>query len=290
MEFEKLDLKHKEMFEKYNHIGDPLSSVGSFTAHYMWKDGLDTEIYDSGSVLYMRRVEPPIVGFLPPLALDDDDLPEAIEAMANYAETHGYPRTIIDAEQWFLDKLKNYEIAHTFTEDPDNSEYLYSAEKLRTLSGKKFHSKKNHYNRFVKNQNYDVRPLKGHTEAALNMARRWLEGRESPYTKGELIGIDLAFQNIDILPITGITVFVDGVCQAFTVCEDITDKAVLVHTEKANDDIPGLFTFVNSENQKVNHPHAEIVNREQDLGIEGLRKAKKSWRPIGMVDKFIINF
>ncbi len=290
MEFEKLDLKHKEMFEKYHHIGDPLSSVVSFTAHYMWKDGLNTEIYESDNVLYMRRVEPPIVGFLPPLTLSDDDLPGAIEKMAHFADTHSYPRTIIDAEQWLLDKLTKYGIPHTFSEDPDNSEYLYSAEKLRTLSGKKFHGKKNHYNRVGKNQNYEVRPLAGNTEAPLNMARRWLEGKESPYTRGELIGIDLAFQNMDLLPIKGITVFVDGVCQAFTVCEDVTDKAVLVHTEKANDDIPGLFTFVNSENQKVNHPHAEIVNREQDLGIEGLRKAKKSWRPIGMVDKFMIHF
>lgn len=290
MDFEKLDLKHKDMFEKYHNIGNPLSSVRSFTAHYMWKDGLDTEIYESDNVLFMRRIEPPTVGFLPPLTLNDDDLPSALLKMANYADDQGYPRTIIDAEQWFLDKLIKYEIPHTFTEDLDNSEYLYSAEKLRTLSGKKFHGKKNHYNNFVKNQNYEVRPLKGNTDAALNMARRWLEGKEAPYTKGELIGIDLAFKNMDILPITGITVFVDGVCQAFTVCENLTDKAVLVHTEKATDDIRGLFTFVNSENQRVNHPHAEIVNREQDLGIEGLRKAKMSWRPIGMVDKFLISF
>ncbi len=290
MEFEKLDLKHKELFEKYDHIGDPVSSVQSFTAHYMWKDGLDTEIFEEDNVLYMRRVEPPIVGFLPPLTLNDKDLPKAIAKMADYADANGYPRTIIDAEQWLLDKLTEQEIPHTFTEDPDNSEYLYSADKLRTLSGKKFHSKKNHYNRFVKNQNYEVRPLKGNTAAALNMARRWLDGKESPYTKGELKGIDLTFQNMDVLPVTGITVFINGVCQAFTICEDVTESAVLVHTEKANDDIPGLFTFINSENMQINHPHAEIVNREQDLGIEGLRKAKKSWRPIGMVDKFFINF
>ncbi|UUM12548.1 phosphatidylglycerol lysyltransferase domain-containing protein [Clostridiaceae bacterium HFYG-1003] len=288
MEFEKLDLKHQAIFDRYRHLGNPLSSVQNFTALYMWKDALGIEICDTGSIVYFRRTVPPIFGFLPPLTSTDQEIVRAVREMKQFSQEHEFPCQIIDAEQWIIDQLARYDIPHEVIEDRDNSEYLYSGEKLRTLSGKKMHSKKNHYNHFVKNQNYEIRPLKGNTGAALAMTKRWLEGRESPYTLGELEGIRLAFEHLEALPVKGITVFVDGVCQAFTISEDLTEDAVLVHVEKASDEVNGLFTFVNSENQKINHPDAVTVNREQDLGIEGLRKAKLSWKPIGMVDKFIV--
>lgn len=290
MEFEKLDLKHQAVFDKYEHLGDPISSVQNLTALYMWRDALGIEVCEVGEILFLRRTQPPVIGFLPPLTLNEADLPMAIAAMRQYADDHDFPCQIIDAEAWLLDQLKEQEIPFAADEDRDNSEYIYSAEKLRDLSGKKMHRKKNHYNHFVKNTNYEVRPLAGNTGAALCMAKRWLNGKESDYTLGELAGIELVFRNIDQLPVKGVTVFIDGVCQAFTISEDLNAEDVLVHVEKANDEVTGLFTFVNSENQRVNHPLALRVNREQDLGIEGLRKAKLSWRPIAMIDKYRIHF
>ena len=150
------------------------------------------------------------------------------------------------------------------------------------------HRKNNHYIHFVKNQNYEIRPLAGNAKPALAMAHRWLQGKEYAYTIGELQGIALIFENLDSLPLKGLTVFVDGVCQGFTISEDVGENDVLVHVEKASDEIPGLFTFVNSENQRINHPNADLVNREQDLGLEGLRKAKLSWRPVDMINKFMV--
>lgn len=288
MEFEKLDLKHQAIFDQYRHLGNPISSVQNFTALYMWKDALGIEICDQGNIVYFRRTMPPIFGFLPPLTRKDEDIITAIGEMKRFSDDNSFPFQIIDAEQWLLDQLERHQIPFRAEEDRDNSEYVYSAEKLRTLSGKKMHSKRNHYNHFIKNQNYEVRPLAGNTKAALAMASRWLEGKESDYTLGELEGIKLTFEHMDVLPVKGITVFVDGICQAFTISEDMPENGVLVHVEKANDSINGMFSFVNSENQKVNHPDAERVNREQDLGIEGLRKAKLSWKPLTMVDKFII--
>ena len=77
LEFEQLDLKHQAVFEKYKHRGNPLSSVQNFTALYMWKDALGFEIFDAGDILYMRRTQPPVCGFLPPLTLRDEDISKA---------------------------------------------------------------------------------------------------------------------------------------------------------------------------------------------------------------------
>lgn len=288
MDFEKLDLKHKDLFEKYKKYSNPIASVHNFTALYMWKDALGIEVCEEDGVLYMRRTMPPVFGFLPPLTMDDMKLPEAVNKMKKFAEENNYPARIIDAENWVENKLIEQGIPHAVADDRDNSEYLYDGDRLRNLSGKKMHSKKNHYNNFVKNNIFTIRDLKESKTAVVEMAKRWLKGKESPYTIGELEGIKFTLENSDLLPIKGIAVFINGRCEAFTISEDTGEDSVLVHIEKANDDITGMFTFVNSENIKINHPNATIINREQDLGIEGLRKAKESWKPVGMVDKLII--
>ena len=289
MEFIKLDLEHRVLFEKYKPLSNPVSSVHNFTALYMWKDALGIEISEVADVLYIRRTMPPIFGFLPPLAQDEQKLSEAIERMKQFADVNEFPAVIIDAETWVAEKLETQGIGFKIKEDRDNDEYLYDGERLRNLSGKKMHGKKNHYNNFVKNNEFTVRPLADSKSAILEMAKRWLKGRESAYTIGEFAGIKNSLENLSQLPITGSAVFINGRCEGFTISEPTSPDSVLVHVEKANDEINGMFTFINSENLRINHPTATIINREQDLGIEGLRKAKESWKPTGFVHKFIID-
>lgn len=290
MEFKKLDLIHKELFDRYKERAYHVSSVHNFTALYMWREPLGIEVAEEDDVLYLRRVLPPDIGYLPPLASDDKKLVEALDKLKVYSEENNFPKQIIDAEKWLVDRLESIGFEFTYRPDRDNSEYLYDGEKLRTLSGKKMHGKKNHYNNFVKNNIFSIKKIEDAKDAVMEMEKRWLIGKESAYTVGEKEGIKDVLDNMGVLPVKGIAVFINDRCEAFTISEDTGEDSVLVHVEKANDDINGMFTFVNSENIKINHPDAQVVNREQDLGIEGLRKAKESWKPISMVDKFRIDF
>lgn len=285
----------KKLFEKYRKDVNPISSAQNFTALYMWKDALGIEIAEEDDVLYLKRTKPPIFGFLVPLTLRDEDLPKAMMKLKAHSEENNFPFEMIDVEKWFIEKLtdnvkKEFPCEYRIYSDHDNSEYLYDGEKLRTLSGKKMHSKKNHYNNFTKNFQYEIKDLHDSVDDVLEMNRRWLKGRESNYTLGEYEGIKKILAEPSVFNVKGIAVFIDGRCEAFTISEDTSDESVLVHVEKANDDINGLFTFVNSMNNRINHKNAKVVNREQDLGLEGLRKAKESWKPIGFVEKFVIKF
>lgn len=287
LNFEKLDLEHLPLFQQYKHLANPISSVHNFTAVYSWRKGFGMEICHEGNALILRRTTEPLIGYLPVLAESDEDFINAIKNLETHSKKTGYPFQFVEAEEWFLKRLDSLNISYEKEYDQDSSEYLYLGEKIRTLSGKKMHSKKNHYNRFVKNINYEVKNLKDHQQEALDMGYRWLADKEDEHTRLELEGMKDIFKHMDVLPVKGITVFVDGICQGFTISEDVEGGAI-VHIEKANDEIRGMFTFVNSENQKINHPEAELVNREQDLGIEGLRKAKLSWKPTAMVDKYTV--
>lgn len=297
LEFRKLRLEDRFIFEKYKKEVDPVSSVQNFTALYMWKDVSGLEICEEDNILYLKSTKPPDLAFLPPLTKDPKDLVKALLRLKEYSKENNFPFHIIEAEKWFIEHLTE-EVKEVFPckyriySDHDNSEYLYDGSKLRTLSGRKMHSKKNHYNNFIKNYKYEVRDLWSSVDEVLEMNERWLVGKESFDTLGEYEGVKLILSQPEVFKpiVKGIAVFVDGVCEGFTISEDTSKESVLVHVEKANDEISGLFAFINSENNKLNHPHAKTVNREQDLGIEGLRKAKESWKPIGFIEKFFIKF
>lgn len=282
--FELIDLPHRSLFEKWSEEATPISSVHNFSALYSWRWAYHLQAAEEKGWLFLRRSDPPI-GYLPPLCKEEDTL-EALGILQEFCQKEGHALSFIEAEPWFLERLDRLGVTYQAQADEDNAEYVYDGEKLRTLSGKKMHNKKNHYNKFVKNNIYEIKPIRKSMDAALEMNRRWLKEKGTPDTDAEYRGVQELFAHEDQLPFTGSAVFLDGRCEAFTISEDVANDGVIVHVEKANDAINGLFTFINSENQKINHPKALKVNREQDLGIPGLRKAKLSWRPIEMIEKY----
>ena len=108
--------------------------------------------------------------------------------------------------------------------------------------------------------------------------------------KEELIGIKKLFANFDIikdrLKIAGI--FIDGKLEAFTMGEYINPNMALIHIEKANPMIRGLYPYINKQFLVNEFSDVEFVNREEDLGIEGLRKAKLSYHPVKFIEKYTV--
>ena len=106
----------------------------------------------------------------------------------------------------------------------------------------------------------------------------------------ELIGIKKIFSHYDILK-DGIKVggiFIDNKLEAFTIGELLNPNMALIHIEKANPDIRGLYPFINQQFLVNEFSQVEFVNREEDLGIPGLRKAKLSYHPIRFVEKYTV--
>lgn len=175
--------------------------------------------------------------------------------------------------------------------DRDNSDYVYEAEKLRNLSGRKMHSKKNHFNGFIKEygDRYSYRRLsKDEFDRCIDITERWAFSREKDQNLiGERLAIEKVFKNYRLFPqlIVG-GIYVDNVLEAFTIGDKITPNMALVHIEKANPNIRGLYAAINKLFLENEFPDVEFVNREEDLGIEGLREAKLSYKPVLLVDKY----
>jgi len=171
-------------------------------------------------------------------------------------------------------------------EDRDNFDYLYSREELASLSGKRFHKKRNQVNSFLHNYpNHRGEFLTDENRHhAYEVLEGWKEGRDEiedyPASKE-------ALDKQNVLGLTGYIVYVDEVPVAFTMGEGImNDSMYVIHIEKGIPTYKGVYQYINQAYAEVLPERYALINREQDLGDQGLRQAKMTYRPIGFSKKF----
>ncbi len=177
-------------------------------------------------------------------------------------------------------------------ESRDHWDYVYSVEELIALKGKKFHKKKNLFNQFRKNYDYDYQPMTSEcVEEVLEMQDEWYkwyeENNPSEALRAENHVITRVLHNMDqIQGLMGATLRVDGKVIAYTVAEPLCEDSLVIHFEKGDVRFKGVYQAINQmflENEGTAYTN---VNREQDLGDEGLRKAKMSYNPSFFLKKF----
>jgi len=170
------------------------------------------------------------------------------------------------------------------SEDRDNFDYLYARSDLSTLAGRRFHRKKNLVNFFTGHYNYEGRPLLDeYIPDALSVLEGWRAERDSD---GDYPAAKEALAMCTPLQLCGGIYYVDGKPAAYTLGEELGPKTFAVHFEKGLDRYKGLMQFVNLSFASILTGLYDTVNREQDLGDEGLRKAKMSYRPAGFIKKY----
>jgi len=176
----------------------------------------------------------------------------------------------------------------------DAYDYVYDAEKLRSLSGRKLHAKKNHFNSFIKEYEgrYEYKRLteKSQFSDAMDVMKRWAENKTIDDTiEIESEMVEKIFKNYEQHKDTKIGgIYIDGRLEAFTFADMLKDDMVCVHIEKANPEINGLYQAINKEFLMHEFPDVSLVNREDDLGLEGLRHAKQSYYPVGYALKYYV--
>lgn len=223
-----------------------------------------------------------------------------------------------DVNEEFINDIREYTDFNICSiKDIDDSEYIYSTKELIDLSGKKFHAKKNHYNKFLKNYNYEIKEIntpkiKGD---CMELLKRWHSVKEE--VDKELVmeteAINDVLCKLDILKLKTIAVYascktsdsdIDNnsiiseaeECKnpnkivAFSIGEKYAnDTMANILVEKADISYDGIYAFINREFLTRSFSDTEFVNRQEDTGSEGLRKAKQSYNPIRMEDKYLLN-
>lgn len=172
----------------------------------------------------------------------------------------------------------------------DTFDYIYNSEDLINLAGKKYQPKRNHISYFMKNNNWSYEKItKENIPECFEMSKLWLEGALPEYREeleDELKIIGRVFENYDELGYVGGLLRVDGRVVAYTMGERINDEIFSVHIEKAFSDIRGAYPMINQQFVKNELSGYKYINREDDTGAENLRKAKLSYYPAILAEKY----
>ena len=298
MIFKKLYLEDKPIIDKYISPYQFLSCEYSYTSLYIWKDACDIQyaIY-SGALILKKKDFEGNYHFMQPLGYEKEDLGKIIEELKTYRDENHMKYLFKDLEESFIKEvnaLLKGKNEFYIEEDRNNFDYLYEAKKLMTFSGKKLHSKKNHYNTFIKNYNYEVIEISDEKVISdvVIAAEKWYEEAEERDIKlyYELLAIKNVVKSMSLLNLNGIAVYVDGKLAAFSIGERLNEKLAVIHIEKGDKNINGIYSFIAKTLIDKCFSNAEIINREQDLGIDGLRKSKMSYYPLKLEKKFIFSF
>jgi hypothetical protein len=182
-----------------------------------------------------------------------------------------------------------------FHADRDSFDYVYAIDDLADLKGRKLQKKRSHVNRFLADHpNYQVLPLDEQTRVdAYCMLQQWYAHREEIDPMNDFYlekrALERAFAFQTQLELEGIVIKEDDRIIAFTMGSPLNEDTFDIHFEKAREDIPGAYNIINREFARYlreKYPQLKWLNREDDLGLEGLRKAKLDYRPDHMVEKY----
>lgn len=176
--------------------------------------------------------------------------------------------------------------------DRDQFDYVYPTRALIDLAGARYHGKRNHLARLADSHHYAYARLEeSHVIPCLALAEAWCTLRrceEDMDLMDEWDAVKECLAHFGALEVRGGVILVEGKVEAFTFGEMLNEETAVVHLEKANPEIPGLYGAVNQEFCRNEWPAVPFINREQDLGEPGLRQAKLSYHPSRLVEKFTV--
>jgi Uncharacterized conserved protein len=291
LQFKEISLSDKQWIRSLLEMSDFRSEEYNFTFMYIWRHVFHYRAAQMNQHLILKAAwagRPP--SYLYPAGCGDvAPIIEAIRADAASAGTPLVFHTVLTEQKTLLETL--YPGQFSFMSVDDYFDYVYDAQSLITLSGKKLHAKRNHINRFkAENPDWTYEAITGaNLPEVLQMSDDWLKRHMEDATRSleqESLSVYAAIRDFCALGMDGGLLRVNGRIVAFSMGDRLNSDTYLVHIEKAYSDIHGAYAMINQQFAEHNCQGYRYINREDDSGQEGLRKAKQSYRPAFLVEKF----
>lgn len=299
----KISLADKPIFDKYFQNYFPQISEFTFTNLFMWRIRYKLLYLEWNEHLivfskdYLKGQKSSIsekengIFFFPPIGPNPAEIIIEIFNQFEEAEFHRIPESVYE----LLMKHKSFPYLNlSIVEDHDNWDYVYDVPNLINLPGNQYRQNRRWLNKFLENYPFEFKIL---TEDLIEKVKKlqleWCimrECEEDEDLEQEQEAIYEALDNFTTLGFKGAIICIDDKCAAYTFGEMLNPETVVIHVEKAHIQFEGGYQAINNLFLKNCWENVKFVNREQDLGIEGLRKAKESYKPIRMIKKSIIKY
>lgn len=292
LEFTPIKIEDKEIFEKHSYALREGSCDMAFANIFCWAHRHNPEMAEWGGFIFIRfgGVNGKSHTYMEPIGVGNNII--AFKKLSEYVCMHNEPLKMAGVSANFAEQLRTSIPFCSYYLYPNRSQfdYIYNTEQLRTLSGKKLQSKRNHVNTFKKLYNFSTEPLSSsHKDQVLRLAEEWREGKENADLEAyeyELKAIERGMDNFEALGLMGMALYVEGDLAAFTYGSAINSNTFCIHIEKGSARYERSFAMINYLFANSLPQQYCYINREEDLGVQGLRDAKLSYQPIMLYPKF----
>jgi uncharacterized protein len=290
LQFNKLTLKDKRKIQSIIDQYQPVSCEYNFSNLFTWQhvSRLSFTIYEKRLLIY-DDLEKKI--FMP---LGKEFTLQELAVLSHDLKNRNLPPDFCLATSEYIKKFSEIENYYSIKKERNHAEYIYDINKLCDLKGKKLHKKRNLIAQFKKNYPcYKIESLKKeYKKKALALACQLMDRHEKPLkTLGQEYGALIsAFDHFDELEIEGVAIIVKNKLVAFSIFSRLNTLTYDIQFEKTDMDFKGVSQTINHETAKYLKSRCKYLNREQDLGIIGLRRAKKSYEPSELIIPYTLTF
>jgi len=289
IEFKKIEISDKEWVDRILSLSDYRGAEYNFTNLFIWDGIYKSEIGRFKDFMILRTGTQGERNYLHPPGRGNRR--EVLDEMIRDASLDESDFRLIGLTRDTRAELeKIYPNSFRFEMVRDSFDYIYDANRLSTLSGKKLQSKRNHLNYFVSNNNWSYEEFTANKiDEVKEFSHEWckrIDCDKIETLSWEICAVEKCLDHFDQLNMKGGILRVDGEIVAYTVGEVLNSDSVIIHIEKAFSDVRGAYPMINREFVRKIAPGFKYVNREDDIGDEGLRKAKESYHPLFLLEKF----
>ena len=265
----------------------------SFANNYLWSDIYSVKMGKEQGCLIFQFVDGQEHCYTIPIGAGNRK--GALDALLSMEQAKGRQLVLGTLMQSDLEWLEqNYPGRYSVETNRDDYDYVYSTEKLSTLSGRKLHGKRNHIARFKDGNNWQYRDMMPEDAGeCLRFLDLWKEAESENWNdemENELHINRRALRNLADLVLDGGMLYKGGRLVAFCIGEPLNSNTYVVHIEKALASVQGAYPMINQQFVLHHCQEYEYVNREEDTGDEGLRRAKLSYQPVLLVEKYQVRF
>ena len=288
--FSSITLEDKPLYESYLPDGNQRGCEFSFANIYLWGRQNFAVVHDH-IVLFSQFDRRSVY----PYPIGKGDKRAVLDSIIADARARGIPCRITGLGTLARQTVEDlYPGKFRFHSDEGSFDYVYSIDDLADLKGRKYQSKRNHINRFKDAYpDYTTEPIcEDNIAAVREMANNWYAARlaENPNADYhmEKAALDKAFRDYRGLCMEGLALKCGEDVLAFTLASRMSSDTFDVHFEKARPDVQGAYAAINCELARYirdKYPEVRYLDREEDMGLEGLRKAKLSYHPHHRVEK-----
>jgi len=273
---------------------DFMTTESSFVTLYMWARLYNCEICIEDGDVFIRSTGGEIPSYLVPYA---DDIPTALLKIYEHEKENGRDFVKFHSVTEKMRRLLEGAFPGEFSYEERRAsfDYIYKAESLAYLRGKKLHGKRNHVNKFMKRYEgrYSFSELSESDIGEIKLfQKKWAKNAEEKDGEATLSyesdAIESLLDNFSYFGLIGGILRVDGEICAYCIASKICDSTIDVMVEKADYAYEGAYQMINQCFAALVKDKAEFLNREDDLGLEGLRRAKLSYYPEMLIEKYSV--